>query len=442
MMTSGAEVGPAGEAYWIAAAAEGGVSEIKGIKVDSSGNVYVTGPQGTGGTQWVAKYNSSGVLQWQRGFYSTGFSSSADGLAIDNGNNVYIVGSLLGSSSAATVIKYDTDGTFQWQKGLGTSNNTYGTSIAIDSSNDVYITGSTNSQGAGSTDVLIVKYNSSGTLQWQRALGDTNFNTGSGIALDNSGNVCVVGYTNTSGTVTGVIAKYNSSGTVDWQRSFDITPGTDQLSDIAIDSSGNIYIVGDLIVSKLVFAKYNSSGTLQWQFTIEKTSTSFGKSKICLDGSTNIYITGSFYLTFPPQSFISKFNSSGTLQWARTFGNNTTTLKNLPAYAQCVTTNSAGIVYVGGSLTFGDPGDDAEYPVGYIAKLPTDGSLTGTYTWTGTPGDPINTDATYASVTVTISTPSVTSSTLSLTSTTTTLPANTTSYTSYTPTVFSSTVNL
>ena len=73
---------------------------------------------------------------------------------------------------------------------------------------------------AGSDDLFVVKYNSSGTKQWTKQLGTSGRDNAYGVATDSSGNVYVAG--NTSGGLDGntsaggddlFVVKYNSSGT-------------------------------------------------------------------------------------------------------------------------------------------------------------------------------------------------------------------------------------
>ena len=111
-----------------------------------------------------------------------------------------------------------------WTKQLGSSSNDYATGVATDSSGNIYVTGYTSggldgNTSAGSNDLFVVKYNSSGTKQWTKQLGTSSTELAEGVATDSSGNVYVAGYTyggldgNTSaGNRDLFVVKYNSDG--------------------------------------------------------------------------------------------------------------------------------------------------------------------------------------------------------------------------------------
>ena len=163
-----------------------------GVATDSSGNVYVTGVTygGLDGNTsagnsdlFVVKYNSSGTKQWtkQLGSSSRDRSSNRDharGVVTDSSGNVYVTGDTYGGldnntnagSNDLFVVKYNSSGTKEWTKQMGSSSRDYDYGVATDSSRNVYVSGDTyggldNNTNAGSNDLLVVKYNSDGVKQ-------------------------------------------------------------------------------------------------------------------------------------------------------------------------------------------------------------------------------------------------------------------------------------
>jgi len=121
---------------------------------------------------------SSSSADGLTGTYQLATNDYANGVATDSSGNVYVTGGtkggLDGNTSAGNtdlfVVKYNSSGTKQWTKQLGSSSDDYANGIVTDSSGSVYISGTPyggldGNTSAGSADLFVVKYNSSGTKQ-------------------------------------------------------------------------------------------------------------------------------------------------------------------------------------------------------------------------------------------------------------------------------------
>ena len=187
-----------------------------GVTLDSSDNLYVTGYTSGGldnntnsGSRdyFLVKYNSSGIYQWTQ---QTGTSSgdNGKGVTVDSSDNIYVTGQTAGGLDNNTnsgsidifLVKYNSSGSKQWTQQLGTSSSEIGYGVTVDSSNNIYVTGYTLggldwNTNSGSTDIFLVKYNSSGSKQWTKQLGTSSSDYGYGVSVDSSDNIYLTGHT-------------------------------------------------------------------------------------------------------------------------------------------------------------------------------------------------------------------------------------------------------
>jgi len=334
------------------------------LDFDSAGNIYFAGytsSDGQGSDDWLfAKYNSSGTIQFQKTLGGGNFDR-AESVHVDSSDNVFIVGRTRSAGQGnddRLVVKYDTSGTVQWQRILGNADADRALGISSDSSDNIYVVGSTASTGAGSTDSLLVKYDTSGTVQWQRVLGGASSETGNAVVVDSSDNIYISGFTSSTGTgeLDLLVAKYNSSGTLQWQKALGGT-GSDQGISITVDSSDNIYLLGQTTgatgtaSNKFAIAKYNSSGTIQWQRKLGGTGSDQGIS-ITVDSSDNIYAIGQTDSTGAGGTdiLIAKVPNDGSLLGTYSLDGN-----NIVYEASSLTSTTATLTSSTASLTTGTP---------------------------------------------------------------------------------------
>ncbi len=257
----------------------------------------------------------------------------------------------------------------QWKRQLGTTRGESGSGVSADGLGNVYVTGNTGGNLSGinpatmSTDAFVSKYNAVGELQWTRQSGASEDDYGNHVAADSFGNVFISGYT--SGAVAGpnaipkgaFLTKYSAAGALQWTQYFG-TSAYDERN-IATDGLGNVYFVGSDALKK-----YDSDGNLLWARQSE--SSLFGVSA---DGLGNVYVSGSSLkgLHGPnagsTDTFVSKYDAAGLLQWTRQFGTSGTD----EGYG--VAADKLGNVFVAG-FTYGNLGGrNAGGPDAYIAKL-------------------------------------------------------------------------
>ena len=349
VLISGTHNAVAQYCLWAQRAGGSGPDIAEATATDRFGNVYVTGifssstitfgsytltdTNATSGIEntFLVKYDEYGDVLWAKS--STGRSEGlVHSIAVDGAGNVYLTGNFNGVSiSFDTVTLYNTD-----------------------------VTGA-----GGGANVFLVKYDSSGQVQWGRSAGDSiSYNESWGVAADAWGGVYVTGFfggpvINFGGyTLTNPLAaeydiyfvKYDIMGNVRWaQRYGGINPDIGYA--VTTDSAGSVYLAGNfgndtmsfgattLVntgVQSVFLTKFDTSGAVHWA----KCSEGGSGAGFCLptslttDKAGNVLMAGSYsYNTMAfdtatlisangasDDAFLVKYDSTGALVWARSAG--------------------------------------------------------------------------------------------------------------------------
>lgn len=316
-----------------------------------------------------SQVSATGPSYWIASIGGSGAQESTYAIAVDENSNVYV------PINQYEVAQVSPNGDLSWQKSITSIGNSTGLSASNTNGN---IQSGTNygtfSGSPGGWEGSFVKRNSSGVLQWQRYIGTSGNDIMYRNALDTSGNVYVVGNGNGTGATGGGLVKVDSSGALTWARTLLASSGRSiTFWDVKVTSAGDIYVCGDNNFSsgslRGQVAKYNSSGTLQWQRYIDDGNSS-GTSFVglALDSSENVYVVGETYAsTFGgPDALIVKYNSSGTYQWQRRIGGSNND------FFRSVSVDSLGNVYA-----FGESRsiNSNAYSMQFFAKYDSSGNL-------------------------------------------------------------------
>jgi gliding motility-associated-like protein len=214
---------------------------------------------------FLAKYTADGANSFARRVIWGAGDQQVSQIAIDGAGNIYMVGSYVGTAvfqsvtltaspagdTSMFIAKFKANGDLRWAKDINTGgadyNKTNFVEISIANDQEIYMGGffkgtvskdgiGVTSQGTGE-DMLIMKVDSSGSLQWMRMGGANNVaDRCNGITTSSNGDVYITGYF--QGT-----AKFDSTG-------------RGLLNSSSLVSAGSY---------DMFMAKYNSSGRLQWK---------------------------------------------------------------------------------------------------------------------------------------------------------------------------------
>lgn len=274
----------------------------------------------TGQPHTLFKMDQSGTVTWARFFYQSSSDTSCiptSTVASPDNSSIYTAGHI---GNYAYFVKYDLSGNPLVQRKI-TGSTILNSHMCADGELGIFIV---IGEASGMT---LLKYSSDGTLIWQRKLlGLIPYD----ITCDLSGNPHIAAYrydpdpadTSMALNGEGYLVKYNSSGTLQWQKLIKLSPQGDYdtsfFSGVRVGKNGDVYanlvatdyfyyppnsLSANAGTSYPALMKFNSSGVYQWgrnyQISDSGNNSSIG-NKISIDENDNIYMATTMNILVNP----------------------------------------------------------------------------------------------------------------------------------------------
>ena len=233
---------------------------------------------------FLAKFDSTGILQWGTYFGGDSIDESMYSIACDVNNNIYITGetqsptniatagawqTVIGDSSDAFLAKFSSNGTLIWSTYYGGIGTDYGAAVSVDPSMNIILWGLTGSTDniatpgthqetySGGEDCFLAKFDSVGTRIWGTYYGGGNYDEPGAMICDNWGNIFIAGNTQSmdgiattdayqggyNGTLDVFAANFDQAGSLHWGTYFG-SGGYCRAAGVAADNNGSVYISG------------------------------------------------------------------------------------------------------------------------------------------------------------------------------------------------------
>lgn len=328
---------------------------------------------------YIVKCSGSGSIQWTKTIGGSG-SEIANSIIQTSDGGYAIAGHTYdyGTTTAdLLILKLNSAGTVEWARTINRAAYDYSCSIVQTREGGFVISGVSATGGVFSSDIFIVKLNPAGNFQWSKTYGGSHDETAYSIIQTSDGGLAFAGYSNSFGPYNVFnIIKTDSLGNILWNRLIGESGTGSHIYSIIQISDGSFLLAGEITPTgtgnyDMYIVKLSSNGTIIWTRTVAAAGYDMAYSIIqTADGG---FVLGGYTNSFGSggyDMYIVKLNSNGTLLWSKTAGG-----AGDEQALTIIKTTDGGFITAGFTSSFGTGGKDM-----YIVKFDAAGNTCGNTT--------------------------------------------------------------
>jgi len=277
---------------------------------------------------WLIKTDSSGNKIWDKTYGGENSDQTSFGQQTNDGGYI-VVGSTRSfdvGNSDIWLVKTDDEGNLIWDKSFGGVEYEASSEVWQTSDGGYVIFGYTDSFGAGSRDMWLIKTDADGNMIWDKTYGGTNEDQGHSIKQTTDGGYILTGETYTSDTTNKFdiwLIKTDSSGEIIWEHTFGESKHERAWS-VQQTSDGGYIICGEKEIGGLNdfdiwLLKTDSNGELLWDKTLGGFNWDRGWS-VQQTSDGGYAIAGDTFVGPRVDGTLIKTDSNGEKEWSKTYG--------------------------------------------------------------------------------------------------------------------------